>query len=221
MKRVLLILMLASCTSLTLRAQDKARQPKDLRTFIKINPTSFISSLDLTVEQMLSDKLSIELGVMGIYTDYPDYLLAKRIDLGQKKPRISTTQFVEAQGLGFRAGMRWYLGRESGVLHAQGTYFQPMLFYKKIFYPKENFIINDVTYTGDGTKNVYGVQMLMGRQFSRGHFVMDPYLGIGLRTKVYDYLVYDEKNGVATPDNGRLVQVLPSLHLGIKIGLGF
>lgn len=221
MKRVLLIL-LAFAASATASAQDNMQPPsKNLRTFIKINPTSFISSLDITVEQMLSDKLSVELGVMGIYTDYPDYLLAKRVDWGQKKPRISTEQFVEATGLGFRAGLRWYLGRESGVLHAQGTYFQPSLFYKKVFYPKEEFIINDQAYHGDATKNVYGTQLLLGRQFSRGHLVLDPYIGVGLRAKVYDYLTYENKNGIATPDDGRLVQVLPSLHLGIKIGLGF
>jgi hypothetical protein len=213
--------MLATMPGLFASAQETSNESRVQRTFIKFNPTSLISSLDISVEQMLTDKLSIELGIMGIYTDYPDYVLTKRLDYGQKKPRISTEQFVEATGLGFRAGLRWYLGQASGVLHAKGTYFQPILFYKKIFYPKENYVINDVTYTGDATKNVYGLQLLLGRQFSRGRFVMDPYLGVGLRAKVYDYLAYDNKNGTVTPNNGQLVQVLPSLHLGIKLGLGF
>lgn len=220
MKRVLLILVLAAAPGLFASAQSE-QESRGKRTFIKVNPTSFISSLDIYVEQMLSDKLSIELGIMGIYTDYPDYVLTKRIDFGQRKPNISTEQFVEATGLGFRGGLRWYLGQQSGVLHAKGTYFEPMLFYKKIFYPKEYFNINNVKYAGDADKNVYGLQLLLGRQFSRGRFIMDPYIGIGLRTKVYNYLTYSDKNGVATPDKDQLVQVLPSLHLGIKLGLGF
>ncbi len=60
-----------------------------------------------TFEQDLSGKLSLELGISGIYTDYPDYVFFKRIDIGQRKPGISTAeQLVEGRGLGFRAGLK-------------------------------------------------------------------------------------------------------------------
>jgi hypothetical protein len=37
--------------------------------------------------------------------------------------------------------------------------------------------------------------------------------------KVYDYNNFNNENGMAASNDGRLINVLPSLHVGIKIGL--
>lgn len=220
MKRTLLVLLFVCCYALTAGAQERQAQTFRNSTYIKVNPTTLINELDVYVEQELTEKLSLELGISGIYTDYPDYLLAKKIDIGQKKPDISTEQFVEGRGLGFRAALRWYIfSLYNGNSRAGGTYFQPVLFYKKVFYPNEPVTINDTEYKESASKHVYGLQFLLGRQFTKGKIVFDPYIGLGIRSKIYYYHNYHDNNGIAQADDGKLVSVLPSLQLGIKLGL--
>ncbi|RBL93263.1 hypothetical protein [Chitinophaga flava] len=218
MKKILLLTgilcLLYACTY----AQD----PKRLRcTYLKINPTTLINELDILLEQDISDKLSIELGVIGIYTDYPDYVLTKKVNIGQKKPDVSTEQFVDGRGLGFRVGVRYYLiTKEIGPATAAGTYFEPVLVYKKVFYPNEDVVINNNTYTNSATKDVYALQLLVGRQFRKHKLVMDPYFGVGIRGKLYRTNIYEgDNNGIANLNKANVVTVWPSLHLGIKLGL--
>lgn len=219
MKRSLLVLLLLCSGSVAVLAQN-SNTPFHRSTYIKFNPTTLINALDISIEQELSEKVSIELGVSGIYTDYPDYVLAKKIDFGQKKPDISTEQFVDGRGLGFRASMRWYLFSDrDGLYRAQGTYFQPVLLYKKVFYPNEELEFNNAKYNSSADKNVFGLQLLLGRQVTRDKFILDPFVGIGLRTKVYNYNNYSIVEGALNSNSGRLVSILPSLHLGIKLGL--
>ncbi|SFD30972.1 hypothetical protein SAMN05518672_1011560 [Chitinophaga sp. CF118] len=217
MKKPLLVTSLLVISGLATFAQDKTSfRPS---TFIKVNPTTLINELDIYVQQELTQKLSLELGISGIYTDYPDYVFAKKIDIGQKKPDISTEQFVDARGLGLRAGLRWYLfPPKDGLFHAVGTYFQPMLFYKKVFYPNEEVTLNNTKYNESGDKSVYGLQLLLGRQIQKDKLVLDPFIGIGIRTKVYRYQNFGMNNGTVQANDGKLVSILPTLQLGIKIG---
>ncbi|MBC9931437.1 hypothetical protein [Chitinophaga qingshengii] len=219
MKKTLLLIGILCLSAASAYAQDGGKKIR--ATYLKINPTTLINELDIILEQDISDKISIELGVSGIYTDYPDYVLAKKIDFGQKKPDISTEQFVDGRGLGFRAGLRYYLiTREIGPSSAAGTYFEPILIYKKLFYSNEDVVFNNNTYTNSGSKDVYAIQLLVGRQFRREKLVLDPYFGIGLRGKAYHSDNYESgENGVVNRNKGTLVSVLPSLHLGIKLGL--
>lgn len=191
-------------------------------TFIKINPTTLINELDISIEQVLTKKLSLEIGISGIYTDYPDYVLLNRVDIGQNKPNLSTDQYVDAVGLGFRAGLRWYIvprNNTTAMISAGGTYFEPVFFYKRIFYPHETVNIDNASYKNSGNKDVYGFQILVGRQVTHNKFVVDPYIGLGLRTKIYHYNTYHDDAGMANLDHGRLVSILPSIQLGIKLGL--
>ncbi|WP_212001262.1 hypothetical protein [Chitinophaga sp. HK235] len=205
-----------------LYACSYAQDPKRLRcTYLKINPTTLINELDILLEQDISDKLSIELGVIGVYTDYPDYVLTRRINIGQKKPNVSTKQFVDARGLGFKVGVRYYLiTKEIGPATAAGTYFEPVFVYKKVFYPNEDVVFNNNTYTNSASKDVYALQLLVGRQYRRQKLVLDPYIGIGIRGKLYRTDNYEAgDNGVVNRDKANVVSVFPSLHLGIKVGL--
>lgn len=220
MKKLLLLTGILSSLLFSSYAQEAAKS-FTRHTYLKINPTTLINELDISIEQVISDKVSIELGISGIYTDYPDYVLAKKIDIGQKKPNISTEQFVDGRGLGFRAGLRYYLiTREIGPSSAAGTYFEPILLYKKVFYPNEDININDKKYTNSGYKDVFGLQLLVGRQFRKDKLVLDPYFGIGIRSKIYNYDTYEpDTDGGINRNQGKMVSVLPSLHLGIKLGL--
>lgn len=219
MKKALPVLLLLCFRCLASMAQDN-KTPFLRNTFIKVNPTTLINELDISLEQELTEKLSVEVGISGIYTDYPDYVLAKKIDIGQKKPDISTEQFVDGRGLGFRASLRWYLiSRYDGPSRAQGTYFQPVLFYKKVFYPNEEITLDNNKFKQSADKAVYGLQLLLGRQFTKDKFILDPYLGVGLRAKVYHYDTYNNDNGSVQRNSGRLVSILPAIHLGIKMGL--
>jgi hypothetical protein len=220
MKRTILALLSVYYFSLQTQAQSKPTSTFSNSTYIKVNATTLINELDIYVEQELTEKVSLELGITGIYTDYPDYYLAKKIDFGQKKPDISTEQFVEGRGLGFRAGLRWYLfSIYEGALRAGGTYFEPVLFYKRVFYPHEDVEFNNTKYTESASKNVFGLQFLLGRQFTKGKIIFDPYIGLGVRSKIYKYNNYNNNNGVVQSSNGQVVSVLPSIQLGIKLGL--
>ena len=218
MKKPLLVTCLVVLSGLATFAQNKPSFHRS--TFIKVNPATLINELDISVEQELTQKLSIEVGISGIYTDYPDYVFARRIDIGQKKPDISTEQFVDARGLGVRAGLKLYLfAPKDGLSRAMGTYFQPVLFYKKVFYPNEEVTLNNTKYKESGDKSVYGLQLLLGRQIQKDKLVLDPFIGIGIRTKVYRYQNFSLNQGLIQTNDGRLVSVLPSLQVGIKIGL--
>lgn len=219
MKRPLLVTCLLCLCGIAALAQSNNSSFRR-STYIKVNPSTLINELEVSIEQELSEKLSLEVGVSGIYTDYPDYILAKKIDFGQKKPDISTEQFVDGRGLAFRAALRWYLfSQKDGLYRAQGTYFQPVLFFRKVFYPNEEITINDTKYNESADKDVYGLQLLLGRQIRKDKFIIDPYIGIGIRTKVYNYRSYSDNSGTVQANDGQLVSVLPSLHFGIKIGL--
>ncbi|MBO9153121.1 hypothetical protein ACFOTA_12955 [Chitinophaga sp. GCM10012297] len=218
MKRTIPFFLLLVITGLTAAAQNQD-DPFRKRTYLKVNPTTIINELDIYLEQDLSEKLSLELGVSGIYTDYPDFVFFKRVDIGQRKPGISTEQFVEGRGLGFRAGLKWYLFRRQSAFNAQGTYFQPVLFYKRVFYPDEDVNFENSVYVNSADKNVYGIQFLLGRQIKRDKFILDPYLGIGIRGKQYKYTRHNINGNTITTEQNDLWNVLPSLHLGIKVGL--
>jgi hypothetical protein len=217
MKKPLLVTCLFIFSGLATFAQTT--KPIGRATYLKINPATLINELDISLEQELTEKMSLEIGISGIYTDYPDYILAKKVDIGQKKPDISTEQFVDARGLGFRAGLRWYIfSTRDGLSRVMGTYFQPVFFYKKVFYPNQEVTLNNTTYKESGDKNVFGLQLLLGRQFQKDKLVLDPFIGIGVRTKIYRYQNFNLENGAVEANNGRLVSILPSLQIGIKLG---
>lgn len=219
MKRTLPFLFLFVFAGLAATAQQNEEAPFRKRTYLKVNPTTIINELDIYLEQDLSEKLSLELGISGIYTDYPDYVFFKRVDIGQRKPGISTEQFVEGRGLGFRAGLKWYLIRRQSAFNAQGTYFQPVLFYKRVFYADEDVNFENTVYVNSADKHVYGIQFLLGRQIKRDKYILDPYLGVGIRGKQYKYTNHSVNGTSITTEQNDLWNVLPSVHLGIKIGL--
>ncbi|MGN6508676.1 MAG: hypothetical protein ACTHLD_04365 [Chitinophaga sp.] len=219
MKKTIPFFLLFIITGLCAAAQNHHDDPFRKRTYIKVNPTTIINELDISLEQDLTEKLSLELGVIGIYTDYPDFVFFKRVDIGQRKPGISTEQFVEGRGLGFRAGLKWYIIRRQSAFSAQGTYFQPVLFYKRVFYPDEDVPFGNTTLVNSADKNVYGIQFLLGRQIKRDKFILDPYLGVGLRGKQYKYTQHNVNGSTLTIEQNDLWNVLPSVHLGIKVGL--
>lgn len=219
MKKTLTLFCFFCFLMLAVSAQDST-QRVGRRGYLKVNPTTLINELDISLEQEISDKVSLEFGISGIYTDYPDYVLAKKIDIGQKKPDISTSQFVDGRGLGFRFGTRLYLfSRNLKVSRAAGTYFEPVLFFKKIFYPNEDVTYNTTTYTNSADKSVAGLQLLIGRQFTKDKFILDPYIGIGIRSKIYQYNTYHFDNNNVSVNDGKMVSVLPSIHFGVKLGL--
>lgn len=219
MKKTLLLLWLSCSLVLASFAQDVPKRGSR-NTYLKVNPATLINELDIYLEQELSDNFSLELGISGIYTDYPDYVLAKKIDFGQKKPDINTEQFVEGRGLGFRVGGRLYLiSRDMAPARAAGTYFEPVIFFKKVFYPNIDNTFQNITYTDSGDKSVVGLQLLIGRQFKKDRFILDPFIGLGIRSKIYHYKTYHFDNNTLSLNDGRMVSILPSLQIGIKMGL--
>ncbi len=100
-----------------------------------------------------------------------------------------------------------------------GTYFEPVLLFKKVFYPNEEVALGSATYENSGDKNVYGLQLLLGRQMTRGKFIVDPYIGVGVRGKVYTATTHHMVGNTVIPRTDEAKKFLPSIHLGVKVGL--
>lgn len=215
MKSIFTMILLATAAHTALAQEEPFRK----RTSLKVNPSTIINELDLYLEQDLSETLGLEIGLSGIYTDYPDYVFFKRINIGKENPGISTEQFVEGRGFGIRAGLKWYLVRRNTAIRMAGTYFEPVLLFKKVWYPNEKVALGGATYSNSGDKNVYGLQLLLGRQMHRGKFILDPYLGIGVRGKVYNATTHRMEGNAVVAHHDEAIKILPSLHLGVKVGI--
>lgn len=189
-------------------------------TFIKLNPTTLVNEADVYVGQELSPSITIELGGGFIYTDYWDHLL-NQFDFGQIKPNLSADQYLNAKGYAARLGLRFYVispytGEYSG--NARGTYFEPLLFFKQIWYPSNDKKLNSNNYLEEGQKYVSGLQLLIGRQYRHNKIYIDKYLGLGIRVKTYSYDNYQLDPSGGVNNNGRrATSFLPSIQMGIKI----
>lgn len=187
--------------------------------YLKLNPSLLLNQLRVDIEQEFNDKKSIEIGIGGIFSDWPEQLF-NQIDVGQNKPAVSSYQFNHGSGLDLRAGLRFYLvSRYSQTARAKGTYFQPTFLYKRVWYPTEEYVINGNTFQEKADKRVFGLILFIGRQISRGKWVLDNYVGVGLRSKTYFYQHYSQNGNTVQKTNGQLVSLLPSLHIGLKVGL--
>ena len=60
---------------------------------------------------------------------------------------------------------------------------------------------------------------MIGRQFTKDKFIIDPYIGVGIRAKIYQYDTYHLDNNNVTLNDGKMVSILPSIHFGVKLGL--
>lgn len=214
MRRSLLIATIGILLYIPSRGQDPGRQ-----TYIKLNPTTLFNELDLYLEQELSPAASLEIGAGGIYTDYWDYLL-NQTDFGQIKPNLSRYQYANGRGVAGRIGLRYYVispYEESAT--GRGTYFEPVLLYKQVWYPDDKETINGNDYVDRGYKYIMGLQLLVGRERRHGKFVIDKYIGLGVKAKTYRFITHSANGGTVTSTSNRTTNWLPSIHLGIKIGL--
>lgn len=128
-------------------------------------------------------------------------------------------------------------------------YISTLLFYKNYYFDKVpiNHINASPPILGGGyyencqirssQKQVYGIKFLLGKRFNFNLsntllFVLDVYSGFGLRQRVFTDLVYayGETNNSSTscncspylePKKENLIEEIPSIHLGGKIGISF
>lgn len=195
-----------------------AQSPR--RTFLKLNPTTLPSELDVYLSTELTPSLTLEAGGGFIYTDYWDNIL-NQFDFGQIKPSISEHQYLNAKGYAARLGMRFYvISPDMQNSRASGTYFEPLLLFKEVWYPNDDKELDSKNYIERGRKYVSGLQLLVGRQYKRKKIYIDKYVGLGVRAKTYhfDNFQLDEGGGgVVENDGKRTTSWLPSIHLGIKI----
>lgn len=219
MKRFLL---LQGCLLLLRIGVSHAQQKAMPRNYLKINPTTLVNELDLYLEHAFSTSTSMEASIGGIYTDYWDHLL-NQFDFGQINPNFSESQYLNAKGVNARLGLRYYvLSPYAPETRARGTYFEPLLLYKKVWYPTDDKTIGNKNYPEKGSKRILGLQLLIGRQHQKGKWIIDKYLGLGVKAKTYSFDNYQSSGGSGTVKNfgDRTTSWVPSLHAGIKIGFG-
>jgi hypothetical protein len=131
MKKILITILLCSCIGIpAVMAQRK--------TFLKVNPTTLVNELDVYIGKEISPSLSLEVGGGFVYTDYWDNIL-NQFDFGQIKPNISEHQYLNAKGFSGRLGLRFYvISPYAANSKARGTYFEPLLQYKEVWYPHDD-----------------------------------------------------------------------------------
>ncbi|HUX83798.1 MAG TPA: hypothetical protein VMV20_01095 [Chitinophagaceae bacterium] len=215
MKRIITLWVLLLVWWMPSRAQDSAHY----HTFLKFNPSTITNELDFYVEQELSSSMSLEAGGGFIFTDYWDLLLNK-MNFGEIKPNISEYQYLHGMGYDARIGLRYYIiSSYSRANRARGTYFEPIFLFKKVIYPNNRTTVDAQDYWSHALKYVEGLQLLIGRQYLSGRFILDNYLGLGVKAKTYHYDHYYDLSGQAKNGRLRTTNWLPSIQLGVKIGL--
>jgi len=212
MKRVLIIILLVGGVGiLSVSAQR--------RTFLKFNPTTLPNELDVYLSREVTPSLTLELGGGFIYTDYWDNIL-NQFDFGQIKPKISEHQYLNAKGYAARAGLRFYvISPYTDDSRASGTYFEPILLFKQVWYPHDDKELDAKNYIEKGKKYVSGLQLLVGRQYKKKKVYIDKYIGLGVKAKTYRFDNYQVSEGGGDVQNNgkRTTSWLPSIHLGVKI----
>lgn len=210
MKKILGIILLCSFLGMpSLMAQRK--------TFLKFNPTTLVNEFDVYLAQEISASKSIEVGGGFIYTDYWDNIL-NQFDFGQLIPNISEHQYLNAKGYAARLGMRFYvISPYDQDKKARGTYFEPLLLFKEIWYPHNHKELDSRNYIDKGSKYVSGLQLLVGRQYKSGKIYIDKYLGLGVKAKTYSFDNFQLHDGSVQNKGGRTTCWLPDVKLGIRI----
>ncbi len=191
------------------------------KTFIKFNPFTLPEELDVYVSREISPALTLEAGGGFIYTDYWDHLL-NQVNFGQLIPHINEHQYLNAKGYAARLGLRFYVISPNENRKAAGTYFEPLLLFKQIWYPHKEDQINGTTYREKSIKYVSGLQLLIGRQHKWHSFYLDKYIGLGVKAKTYrfDDFQKDPDSGAVVDAGQRTTSWLPDVKLGIKIAFG-
>lgn len=211
MKRLLLTILITGIGFHSVLAQSK--------TFIKLNPTTLINELDVYVGHEMSPSITIEAGGGFIYTDYWDHVL-NQFNFGQIRPTLTSSQYLNGRGYAARLGVRFYVISPYSTeirSNARGTYFEPLLFYKQIWYPVRNKEVNSNNYAEKDQKYVSGLQLLIGRQYQSGKIYIDKYLGLGVRAKTYNFDNFEPSPTGVSNNGKRATSWLPSVQLGIKI----
>lgn len=197
--------------SVSVQAQQK--------TFIKFNPFTLPQELDVYLSEELSPAITVEVGGGFIYTDYWDNIL-NQVKFGQLVPNIDEHQYLNALGYAVRLGLRFYIVAPKGNSKIAGTYFEPLLLFKEIWYPSKTKTFNNTSkvYHDRSIKYVSGLQLLIGRQHRWHSFYLDKYIGLGVKAKTYRFDNFKMTNtGDITNKGTRTTTWLPDIKLGIKI----
>lgn len=206
---IILLMAMGFMATKSVKAQNK--------TFLKVNPTTIPNEVDLYLSQEVSHMLTLEASGGFIFTDYWDNIL-NQFDFGQLNPNISEHQYLNAKGFAARLGLRFYVISPYAGNEARGTYFEPMLLFKKVWYPHDNKTLDSKDYIESGKKYISGVQLLIGRQHKWKNIYLDKYIGLGVKAKTYSFDNYQINQGGAVQNKGtRTTSWLPDLNLGIKI----
>lgn len=189
------------------------------KTFLKFNPTTLVNEFDVYLGHEFSPSVTIEAGGGFIYTDYWDHFL-NQFNFGQIKPNLSADQYLNGRGYVARLGLRFYvISPYSSEMrsNASGTYFEPLLFYKQIWYPTVSKELNSNNYTEKNQKYVSGLQLLIGRQYQWKKIYLDKYLGLGVRAKTYNFDDFEPSQTGVSNAGRHTTSWLPSIQIGIKI----
>lgn len=234
----------ALCLGLCTMAQDKPKKPqakvilyKDriaaqfdtvdcVKNVVKVNPLLFFrGEVPLYFERALTTDLSVEVGLGVTLRDYLNF----SVQGDQPDDFGAGTELVPQ--LSYHFGARWYFTPD---LEPQGWYAQ--IGFSHLNYTKDIRLKDDSTGTFIDSyltdERIYndlrlygGYQLLSGTN----NWLFDLYFGLGMRdrslTKVDENIEFVQVNGemteVRTYELVEVSDVVPTLFLGVKVGVGF
>ena len=141
-------------------------------------------------------------------------------------------------GFTIRAATKIYSTRDNN--HC--LYYEFLAFYRQVKYVNEYFPYDDwvwegnvdlaqakLSVTGNDLKHTVCIEGIFGSRYILGrseHWVIEPYLGCGLRMRIHNFSIKEEYDYGSTtyyspPRNKNYSSFVPSLHTGVKFGYSF
>jgi hypothetical protein len=193
---------------------------------LKVNPSQiFFSEIPVSFEifQKKNSSVQFQLGyIFPLYHEFPPRILfensGKNGDAKSDGLLSYRTSPFNNYGFSIKLEFRGY---------GRFLYYAPQLMYKYCFYREAKFPLYNGSITIDQTESkfssIIGFGFMMGRQSCYGNFVVDRYMGVGLRVRYMSVTILkieDYPRPVKYPNTKESFEsVYPFINMGIRLGI--
>jgi hypothetical protein len=195
---------------------------------LKINPSQILfSEIPVSFEVLYKQKNSVQFQLGFIFPLYQGSIPRNFFESqGRNGDATSDGLFsyrtspFNNYGLSFKLELRAY---------GRFLYYAPQFTQKYCFYKEAKFPIYEVNKTIDQTEskfsNIFGLGIMIGRQSYYSNFVVDRYVGVGVRVRFMSVNVLkieDYPRPVKYPNTKESFEsVYPFINMGIRVGIKF
>jgi len=187
---------------------------------IMINPLLIVNGdIPVYYEHVINESFSVEVAPGLTYEDYTQDIYEALFG-----PLKYVSSSKANLGYGLKAGFKFF-PKTKNKYRLERLYLSPELGFRhySIDYPTEDPFGNATNQYISGYTNRLDIKFLFGgEQAGVKHFVVDWYVGVGLRsTTAVQYLNGTNYNGSITTVPNNQSYIRPALYAGFKMGVGF